>query len=53
MPQQELLYPNTGTKSQLLTYHQISNITFTLLGNKIVYHSDVAEALPVSAAPIT
>ena len=33
-------------------YHQVSNIKRTL-GNKIVDHSDVVGALPVSAAPTT
>ena len=32
-------------------YRQISNIRCTLVGNKIVDHSDVFEALPVGAAP--
>ena len=34
-------------------YHQISNISHTLVGNKIVYHSDVVGASPVGAAPTT
>ena len=34
-------------------YHQISNISRTLLGNKIVDHSDVVGASPVDAAPTT
>ena len=36
-----------------LTYHQTSNISHTLVGNKIVDHSDVVGALPVGAAPTT
>ena len=36
------------TKSQ---YRQVSNIRRTLLGNKIVDHSDVVRASPVGAAP--
>ena len=36
-----------------LYYHQVSNISRTLVGNKIVDHSDVVGALPVSAAPTT
>ena len=32
-------------------YSKIFNISHTLLGNKIVDHSDVVEALPVGAAP--
>ena len=35
------------------TYRQISNIICTLLGSKIVYHSDVIGASPVGAAPTT
>ena len=34
-------------------YRQTSNISRTLLGNKIVYHSDVVGASPVGAAPTT
>ena len=32
-------------------YRQVSNITRTLVGNKIVIHSDVVGALPVGIAP--
>ena len=35
------------------SYSQISNISGTLVGNKIVDHSDVVGASPVGAAPIT
>ena len=34
-------------------YHQVSNISHTLVGNKIVDHSHVVGAPPVSAAPTT
>ena len=34
-------------------YRQISNISRTLVGNKIVDHSDVVGASPVGAAPTT
>ena len=34
-------------------YHKISNISRTLVGNKIVDHSDVVGASPVGAAPTT
>ena len=34
-------------------YHQASNISRTLVGNKIVDHSDVVGASPVGAAPTT
>ena len=33
------------------TYHKTSNIRGTLFGNKIVDHSDVVGASPVTAAP--
>ena len=35
------------------TYRQVSNIRRTLVGNKIVDHSDVVGAAPVGAAPTT
>ena len=35
------------------TYRQVSNISYTLVGNQIVYHSDVVGAAPVGAAPTT
>ena len=35
------------------TYRQVSNIRRTLVGNKIVNHSDVVGASPVGAAPTT
>ena len=41
---------------QLITgsdYHQISNISGTLVGNIIGDHSDVVGASPVGAAPTT
>ena len=34
-------------------YHKTSNIRRTLLGNKIVDHSDVVGASPAGAAPTT
>ena len=34
-------------------YRQVSNILRTLIGNKIVDHSDVVGASPVGAAPTT
>ena len=34
-------------------YRQVSNIRRTLVGNKIVDHSDVVGASPVGAAPTT
>ena len=36
-----------------IKYHQISNISRTLVGNKIADHSDVVGASPFSAAPTT
>ena len=35
------------------SYRQVSNISSTLVGNKIVDHSDVVGASPVGAAPTT
>ena len=35
------------------SYQQSSNISHTLVGNKIVDHSDVVGASPVGAAPTT
>ena len=37
----------------ILNYRQVSNISRTLVGNKIVDHSDVVGASPVGAAPTT
>ena len=34
-------------------YHKVSNIRHTLVGNKIVGHSDVVGASPDGAAPTT
>ena len=36
-----------------MKYHQTSNISRTLVGKKIVDHSDVVGASPVGAAPTT
>ena len=36
-----------------LTYHQIFNIRCSLVGNKIIDHSDVVGTSPVGAAPTT
>ena len=36
-----------------LHYRKVSNIRGTLVGNKIVDHSDVVGASPVGAAPTT
>ena len=37
----------------LRDYRQVSNVRRTLVGNKIVDHSDVVGAAPVGAAPTT
>ena len=47
-----------GAKGYLHTkqtwkYRQNSNISRTLIGNKLVDHADVVGASPVGAAPIT
>ena len=39
--------------NKLNTYRKVSNIRRTLVGNKIVDHSDVVGASPVGAAPTT
>ena len=47
---------SVGTISQhssMNTYRKVSIIRRTLVGNKIVDHSDVVGASPVSAAPTT
>ena len=36
-----------------IIYRKVSNISRTLVGNKIVDHSDVVGASPVGAAPTT
>ena len=36
---------------RMINYRQVSNIKCTLVGNKIVNHSDVVGAVPVGAAP--
>ena len=36
-----------------LRYRQVSNISRTLVGNKIVDHSDVVGASPMGAVPTT
>ena len=50
--------PNTGAQteqagSQNKNYRKTSNIRGTLVGNKIVDHTDVVGASPVGAAPTT
>ena len=42
-----------STSYGLMIYHQTSNISHTLVDNKIVDHLDAVEALPVGAAPTT
>ena len=42
-----------GSVAVILNYRQVSNIRRTLVGNKIVDHSDVVGASPVGAAPTT
>ena len=45
--------PVTGGFSITMDYRKTSNISRTLVGNKIVDNSDVVGALPVGAAPTT
>ena len=44
---------NSSVDRDLDNYPQTSNICRTLVGNKIVDHSDVVGASPVGAAPTT
>ena len=44
---------NRSSTAMLLTYHQTSNISCTLVGNKIDDHSDVIRVSPVGTAPTT
>ena len=47
-----LVTQGTNTSLAIITeYRQVSNISRTLVGNKIVDHSDVVGASPVGAAP--
>ena len=47
-------YSNTAWARVIMrVYRQVSNISRTLVGNKIVDHSDVVGASPVGAAPTT
>ena len=45
------LYLNTDMTNK--EYRQVSNIRRTLVGNKLIDHSDVVGASPVGAAPTT
>ena len=47
------VYNNPGPARQRLVYCQISITSRTLVGDNIVYHSDVDGASPVGAAPTT
>ena len=42
-----------GLQKGFPIYRKVSNIRRTLVGNKIVDHSDVVRASPVGAAPTT
>ena len=44
---------DVGSALYYHTYRQTSNISQTIVGIKIVDHSDVVGASPVGAAPIT
>ena len=45
--------PSTNEATLKWIYRQVSNIRCTLVGNKIVDHSDVVRTSPVGAAPTT
>ena len=48
------LFPkNNFSMTRFDIYGHVSNISRTLIDNKIVDHSDVVEASPVGAAPTT
>ena len=51
----QTLHSLTGVRSELNNpeYRKTSNISGTIVGNKIVDHSDVVGASPVGAAPTT
>ena len=60
--EQNCLYNHNKTKHKqqnharvlwALSYRKVNNIRRTLVGNKIVDHSDVVGASPVGAAPTT
>ena len=53
-PGHNLNYDNSSQgPMRQVKYRKTSNISHTLVGNKIVDHSDVVEASPVGAAPTT
>ena len=45
--------PNATRLFMISNYRQVSNVMRTLVGNKIVDHSDVVGASPAGAAPTT
>ena len=47
------LSTGANTNTRVNTYRKTFNIRCTLVGNKVVDHSDVVGASPVGAAPIT
>ena len=49
----EVIAASFNIVSTLLHYRKTSNISRTLVGNKIVDNSDVVGASPVGAAPTT
>ena len=49
----EKIQTQTTNKPDKTNYRQVSNMRRTLVGNKIVDHSDVVGASPVGAAPTT
>ena len=53
MAQAVEIFPCRRQGSFYHTYRQVSNLRRTLVGNKIVDHSDVVGASPVGAAPTT
>ena len=52
-PHKGLVMSSKNVQHKYRVYRKISNIRRTLVGNKIVDHSDVVGASPVGAAPTT
>ena len=48
-----MIFHKCPSRHSVREYRQVSNIRRTLVGNKIVDHSDVVWASPVGAAPTT
>ena len=47
------MLPSFSNEAQVGEYRKFSNVRRTLVGHKIVDHSDVVGASPIGAAPTT